>query len=64
MPATHVTVPAGVPRRRGRLDRSEQRRELWLAAALLTAVVIAEAALIFAAAHTVADISAIYATVP
>jgi len=54
-----VTTPAQLPRRQGLPDRADVRRELVIAAALFLAVLIAEAAFIFAAAQYIPAASAI-----
>ena len=64
MASTHVVMtPAHQARRQGVPDRADVRRELVIAAALFLAVLIAEAAFIFAAAQYIPAASTIYATV-
>jgi hypothetical protein len=64
MASTHVvTTPAQLPRRQGLPDRADVRRELIIAAALFLAVLIAEAAFIFATAQYIPAASTIFATV-
>jgi hypothetical protein len=66
MSVTHVAHPAKAapPRDASRPDRTDIRRDLTIAAILFLAVLIAEAAFVFAAADYIPAASAIYATVP
>ena len=64
MASTHiVTTPAELPHRQGVPGRADVRRELVIAAALFLAVLIAEAALIFATAQYIPAASTIFVTV-
>jgi hypothetical protein len=64
MASTHsVTTPARSPRRQGMPDRADVRRELIIAAALFLAVLIVEAAFVFATARYIPAASTIFATV-
>jgi hypothetical protein len=65
MSSTHL-IDSGrtaLPRKYPAVDRSVVRRELLIAGALFLAVVIAEAAFIFAAARYIPDAASIYVTV-